>query len=115
MTSGRPPREKKTVAVKSADVPDNRRLDILREALIHCRIDHPHIVKLIGTCTTKMPFLIVLEYMELGSLENFLKLRRPDRVSGREMATVLVQVASAMKYLAAERIIHRDLASRNVL
>eukprot|EP00912_Choanoflagellata_sp_UC4_P000691 UC4_evm8s426 len=109
--------EKKKVAVKSAspDVPDGLRLNMLREALIHSQIHHPHIVRLLGTCTAKMPFLIILEYMEFGSLQHYLRARRPDGVLPREMGTMLCQIASAMEYLEKQLIVHRDLAARNVL
>ncbi|KAM0030501.1 putative transferase, protein kinase RLK-Pelle-RLCK-VIIa-2 family [Helianthus debilis subsp. tardiflorus] len=50
----------------------------LLQAAVSCLglIDHPNLVKLIGYCTDDDHKLLVYEYMERGSLENYLSRRR---------------------------------------
>ena len=80
-------------------------------------LDSPNIIKYIGLCFNSFnnsEFLnIVLEFAKLGSLHTYL--RKNQDFPFIKIATILYQIASAMEYLASKKIVHRDLASRNVL
>ena len=45
----------------------------IEEAQIMAQFSHPHIVELVGVCTTQWPILIVMELCALGSLREFLQ------------------------------------------
>ncbi|XP_052650376.1 ephrin type-A receptor 6 isoform X5 [Harpia harpyja] len=52
---------------------DRQRRDFLREASIMGQFDHPNIIRLEGVVTKSRPVMIVVEYMENGSLDSFLR------------------------------------------
>ncbi|MGH0143633.1 UNVERIFIED_CONTAM: hypothetical protein FKN15_038415 [Acipenser sinensis] len=52
---------------------DRQRRDFLREASIMGQFDHPNIIRLEGVVTKSRPVMIVVEYMENGSLDTFLR------------------------------------------
>ena len=59
------------------------------------------------------PLTIVTEFVEKGSLWNFL--RSDERISSRKRDKIIIGIARGMFHLHSARIIHRDLAARNVL
>ena len=66
---------------------------------------------------TKAPALLLLEYCEMGSLDKHL-LAEKDAESPLSMTVRLsycVDIASGLGFLASRRVVHRDVAARNVL
>ena len=49
--------------------------DFLTEASIMGQFDHPNVIKLYGVVTVVEPVMIVMEYMEKGSLYYYLRVR----------------------------------------
>ena len=108
------------------------------------RFKHSHIMGLVGVCLNggSAP-LIIMPYMENGSLLQYLKHQRDTLVVSEEndddevscvelclyywtsvsqiqdvrkrLLAMCSQIASGMEYLAAEKYIHRDLAARNCM
>lgn len=76
------------------------------------RLDHPHIVRLLGVSEGD-PFLLVMELASLGPLNLFLK-KNPN-FPVRDVLVLMHQVALGMEYLESKQFVHRDLAARNVL
>ncbi|XP_066286882.1 uncharacterized protein [Branchiostoma lanceolatum] len=84
---------------------------------------HPNVVSLLGCCTREEPFYLILEFVSGGSLQSLLRKSQPDEDPGgagteltnSELTKFAMDVARGMAYLASKKIIHRDLASRNVL
>jgi serine/threonine protein kinase len=79
---------------------------------------HPNLVRFYGLCRDGTDVLLVTELAPMGSLSDLLE--RLDEEEGAAMPpqhkiAVMQQVASGMSALAAEKMIHRDLAIRNVL
>jgi anaplastic lymphoma kinase len=56
-------------------------MDVLMEALIMSKFNHPNIVHFIGVCFEKHPRFIVLELLAGGDLKTFLRDSRPKPVS----------------------------------
>jgi serine/threonine protein kinase len=85
-----------------------------REAMA-LHMDHPNVVKCFDY-TTVPPYLIVSEFCAGGSLFDALYASSL-QLSIRQRVKILVDVASGMRYLHAQKpsIIHRDLKSPNVL
>ena len=71
-------------------------------------VTHPNVVHLLGVCTKEMPFFIIMEYTQKGSLLNFLqRLRGKVKLQVMTMVYMLQQVASAMAYLESLKVLHR--------
>ena len=109
---------KRTIAIKTlkdASAEENK-AKFLQEASIMIQFKHPKIVALVGIVTKGEPVLICLEFMELGSLRNYLKSELVmDQLADYELLRMACDVCSAMHYLGESGFIHRDLAARNVL
>ena len=96
------------VAVKKVKEEEETRIHHLR------KLNHPNIVQFRGVCTQSPCYAIVMEYCPFGPLFDFLREGR-DRVPPRRLVDWTKQLASGMKYLHDNKIIHRDLKSPNIL
>ena len=55
---------------------EKARLDFLTEASIMGQFRHPNVICLQGVVTKSNPVMIITEFMENGSLDTFLKVKR---------------------------------------
>ncbi|XP_066279164.1 fibroblast growth factor receptor 3-like [Branchiostoma lanceolatum] len=118
-----------TVAAKTVRIEDAQSYrDFYREAailvVVHEEKDHDvrksNIVQLLGMITTSKQKYILLEYSQKGDLLWVLQQRRNDHKDGQvflldRFLRYAVHVARALGELERLRIIHRDVAARNVL
>jgi ephrin-B len=106
----------KTVAIKTLKgaATEQNRCDFLTEASIMAQFQDPNVIRLEGVVTQSNPLMIVTEYMEMGSLDTFLRLNE-NKLKLSQMIKILKDVASGMRYLSDMNYIHRDLAARNIL
>ncbi|OXA63548.1 platelet-derived growth factor receptor alpha [Folsomia candida] len=116
---------------------------LLRELqILNCIGRHENIVNLVGACTSEVKqgkLYVVVEYCALGNLQSYLKRHRESGVAGddfkteaiggyiswrnTETETVTIQdltrwaheTANGMEYISRKKVIHGDLAARNVL
>ncbi|XP_056437835.1 ephrin type-A receptor 7 [Gadus chalcogrammus] len=84
------------------------------EELVGKEFDHPNVVHLEGVVTRGKPVMIVIEFMENGSLDGFLR-KHDGQFTVIQLVGMLRGVAAGMRYLSDMGYVHRDLAARNVL
>lgn len=78
------------------------------EALCQCR--HPHILEIIGHADEGPENLIIMPYMEGGTLSEALP-----RMWWANRVAVVGQVVRALSFLHGKQIVHRDVKSSNIL
>jgi hypothetical protein len=102
---------------------------LMLEAMLLNGLRHPGIVAVLAVVTVTAPVLVCMELMENGNLRDYLRTCRPPprakAQSGanpqaavftpRVIVSVAAKLGSAMAYIEHQRIIHRDIAARNVL
>ena len=96
---------------------DEATKEMVQEAVVMAHIgSHKHVVNLIGTITAGTPKLLVMNFCEHGSLQDYLKKRAAATpFTEAERLKAAHDVALGMTHLEAKRVVHRDLAARNVL
>ncbi|KAL1488030.1 hypothetical protein ABEB36_015403 [Hypothenemus hampei] len=110
-----PTQEPVTVAVKKLKsfAADNCVRDFHREITIMRSLNHPNIVEILGV-TSEPDLQLVMEFMPHGSLQSYLKYNK-DKLDSNQLLNFARDIARGMDYLGQKGIVHRDLASRNIL
>ncbi|XP_021067571.1 non-receptor tyrosine-protein kinase TNK1 [Mus pahari] len=89
--------------------------DFLREVSVMMRLEHPHVLRLHGLVLGQ-PLQMVMELAPLGSLHARLTAPAPTPpLPVALLCLFLRQLAGAMAYLGSCGLVHRDLATRNLL
>ena len=102
------------VAVKTLHAEDNlaSQTELMAEAAFMAQLNSEFIIKLVGVCTLGGSMMMIMEYCEHGALHEFL---RGDDFELPLKLLILNDIARGCAYLESLGVIHRDLASRNVL
>ncbi|XP_055678314.1 tyrosine kinase receptor Cad96Ca [Lutzomyia longipalpis] len=118
-----------TVAVKTLkeNATEVEKHDLLSELTVMKSLEpHINVVRLLGCCTEKEPIFVILEYVNKGKLQTYLRNSRAEKHYGNthgksniltsgDLTSFMYQVARGMDFLSSRGIIHRDLAARNIL
>jgi len=91
--------------------------DLIKEANILNKCNHPNIVKLIGISYINLELkYLIMEYMNMGDLRSYLIYIRSNNNNNLELfLNILIQISYGCLYLENNKIVHRDLAARNCL
>ena len=102
--------------------------EFCKEVKAVVRFDHPNIVILLAICTDSAQKCMIFEHMALGSLDNLLRKSDSENetvdeserencvlITPSEFLRCSLQVARGVAYLAEQKYVHRDIASRNCL
>ncbi|KAM5167063.1 inactive tyrosine-protein kinase 7 isoform 2-T2 [Callospermophilus lateralis] len=111
------------VLVKSLQSKDEQQqLDFRREFEMFGKLNHANVVRLLGLCREAEPHYMVLEYVDLGDLKQFLRISKSkdeklksQPLSTKQKVALCTQVALGMEHLSNNRFVHKDLAARNCL
>ena len=79
---------------------------------------HPNILRLLCCNTSRIPFHLITEFMERGSLKSFLRFECRADISLRGLAYLThlcLQVIEALIYLKGNKILHRKIMAKSVL
>lgn len=85
----------------------------LTEVKVMRSLDHPNVLKFIGVLYKDKKLNLLTEYIEGGTLKDFL--RSVDPFPWQQKVQFAKGIASGMAYLHSMCIIHRDLNSHNCL
>ncbi|XP_032931528.1 LIM domain kinase 2 isoform X1 [Catharus ustulatus] len=85
----------------------------LTEVKVMRSLDHPNVLKFIGVLYKDKKLNLLTEYIEGGTLKDFL--RNADPFPWEQKVSFAKGIASGMAYLHSMCIIHRDLNSHNCL
>lgn len=90
--------------------------EMFKEVDVLGALDNPHIVKLHGF-TKKPDIMMIMEYVENGSLKNYLDQTRTSggRVPESRLIAIVIDIVKGMEYLSEVKVLHCDLAARNIL
>ena len=80
-------------------------------------LDHRNVVRTVGVCTTPrdVPAMLLMAFYANGSLEALVNKANADSMTVSERLTYCAQVLQGLQYISTRRIVHRDIAARNVL
>ena len=91
--------------------------DVINEATILGKLDHPNIIKFFEVFDSKVPkhaLNIVTEYADGGDLSEKIKSQNNKPFSESEILDYFTQICLALKHIHEKKIIHRDLKSGNI-
>jgi c-src tyrosine kinase len=87
--------------------------ELFMYSLIHQK-ESPAITKILGISQIEHKYVLLLELLSMGSLENFV-VKQSNRLSLNDTIQVLLDIAEGLCFLHSNDIIYRDLALRNIL
>nr|CCA13906.1 ser/thr kinase putative [Albugo laibachii Nc14] len=109
-------RNGRSVAIKEVslhDIDKEELLSIESEISLLKKLNHENIVKYHDTIKTQASLFIILEYMENGSLAQFIK--KFGNLSETLVAMYITQVLRGLAYLHEQGVLHRDVKGANIL
>lgn len=86
----------------------------LDEAYIMASVNHPNLVRLLAVCVIPKSLMLITQLMTPGCLLDYVRSNKSN-ISSKRLLEWSKQIARGMAYLEERRMVHRDLALRNVL
>lgn len=94
---------------------DDLRLEVAAAEFLRSRAPHPNIVRYIDEFVENGALYFVLEYCADGDLYHYTSKQPDKRMSCVDALSIVSQVASAVAFLHAQNLAHRDLSLENTL
>lgn len=100
-----------------------------QEAMLHFHLKHQNYACLLGMVMKEHPVSMIFTYSRLGDLHEYLVMHSPNSDIGSsdddktvkstmeqaDFLNIITQIAAGMEYLSSQRVVHKDLAARNIL
>ncbi len=83
----------------------------LTQSKLLAKLTHPNIVRILGTGSNQRNYIIVMEYLRGGSLQD--RLLRPMPL--RQALQIMLEICGALAFAHYKRIVHGNLRPSNVL
>ncbi|NXR84725.1 PAK1 kinase, partial [Pycnonotus jocosus] len=100
------------VAIKHLDLQHQGCKEVLKEIVVLRKYKNPNIVTYLESYLVDEAVLLVLEYMDGGSLAEVVSKKSMDV---GHIATVCRECLQGLAFLHANQVIHRDIKSSNIL
>ncbi|XP_032785377.2 aurora kinase isoform X2 [Daphnia magna] len=81
-----------------------------REIEIQSHLRHPNVLRMYGYFYDETRIYLILEFAANGEMYKFLKRQPHGRFSEPQTANYMAQLADALMYCHAQKVIHRDIA-----
>ncbi|EFO91309.1 hypothetical protein CRE_11752 [Caenorhabditis remanei] len=108
---------RRLVAIKILTSDGNRfqldRENLMKEATITHKMEHPHITKTIGISIDTLPPMLVMELMGPSLLSHLEKYGKYTTIG--EKLHYCLQMAYGLNYMTEKGIVHRDISARNAM
>ena len=85
----------------------------LNEVKVLAQMDHPNIIAYHDSFEKDGFLMIEMEYADGGNLADFLA-RQSVRMEEKDILDILYQMVSAIRYMHAHHVLHRDLKTANI-
>lgn len=115
----RNPQSNEVLALKEVDISllSAKQRDLaLQEVRLLSQVAHPHIVRFVNFVVVGLKLCLIMSYMAGGDLRSLIVATREavQRLPEIDIWRWLLQVARALQYLHAERVLHRDVKPANI-
>jgi len=79
--------------------------------------EHPNVVQMVGVAIQQTPWLCVLEFEPFGDLRQVVMLCKEKGIviTTEEAVTMMMQCAAGCGHICSKKMVHMDIAARNVL
>ena len=100
-------------AIKYVELDDSW-YSFIHEVLMHSELKHPNIVLLYAVCTSPLKRCLILEFMNEGSLRDYLQ-NKFNALDENQRKFIRKEIVKGLHFLHQNNIVHQDIKSQNIL